>query len=81
MLDLNDRIHWLAILRAPWCGIMLNDLALLFQNDHTSTVWEIIQDENKMSEISPDGRRRIRRLIDILKMHSIIKARLTLEDL
>jgi ATP-dependent exoDNAse (exonuclease V) beta subunit len=67
MLDLNDRIHWLAILRAPWCGIMLNDLALLFQNDHTSTVWEIIQDENKMSEISPDGRRRIRRLIDILK--------------
>ena len=67
MLDLNDRIHWLAILRAPWCGIMLNDLALLFQNDHTSTVWEIIQDEKKMSEISPDGRRRIRRLIDILK--------------
>ena len=67
MLDLNDRIHWLAILRAPWCGIMLNDLALLFQNDHTSTVWEIIQDENKMSGISPDGRRRIRRLIDILK--------------
>jgi ATP-dependent exoDNAse (exonuclease V) beta subunit len=67
MLDLNDRIHWLAILRAPWCGIMLSDLALLFQNDHTSTVWEIIQDENKMSEISPDGRRRIRRLIDILK--------------
>ena len=47
MLDLNDRIHWLAILRAPWCGIMLNDLALLFQNDHTSTVWEIIQDEKK----------------------------------
>lgn len=67
MLDLNDRIHWLAILRAPWCGIMLNDLALLFQNDHTSTVWEIIQDENKMNEISPDGRRRIRRFIDILK--------------
>ena len=67
MLDLSDRIHWLAILRAPWCGIMLNDLALLFQNDHTSTVWEIIQDENKMNEISSDGRKRIQRLIDILK--------------
>ena len=67
MLDLSDRIHWLAILRAPWCGVMLNDLALLFQNDHNSTVWEIIQDENKMNEISSDGRKRIQRLIDILK--------------
>jgi len=67
MLDLSDRIHWLAILRAPWCGVVLNDLALLFQNDHNSTVWEIIQDENKMNEISSDGRKRIQRLIDILK--------------
>jgi len=67
MLDLSDRIHWLAILRAPWCGVILNDLAILFQDDHSSTVWEIIQDENKMNKISSDGRKRIQRLIDILK--------------
>lgn len=67
MLDLSDRIHWLAILRAPWCGVTLNDLALLFEDDHKSTVWEIIRDTNKMNTISPDGRKRINRLIDILK--------------
>ena len=67
MLDLSDRIHWLAILRAPWCGITLNDLALLFEDDHTSTVWEIIHDANKMNTISSDGRKRINRLIDIIK--------------
>jgi ATP-dependent exoDNAse (exonuclease V) beta subunit len=67
ILDLSDRIHWLAILRAPWCGITLNDLALLFQEDHITTVWEIINDPNKMNKISSDGRMRIQRLIDILK--------------
>ena len=67
MLDLSDRIHWLAILRAPWCGITLNDLVILFQDDHASTVWEIINDANKINTISSDGRKRINRLVDILK--------------
>lgn len=67
MLDFSDRIHWLAILRAPWCGIKLNDLALLFEDDHTSTVWEIINDAKKINVISSDGRKRINRLVDILK--------------
>ena len=67
ILDLSDRIHWLAILRAPWCGIKLIDLTLLFQDDHISTVWEIINDPNKMNKISSDGQMRIQRLVDILK--------------
>lgn len=67
MLDLSDRIHWLAILRAPWCSITLNDLVILFQDDHASTVWEIINDLNKINTISSDGRKRINRLVDILK--------------
>ena len=66
ILDLNDRIHWLAVLRAPWCGMTLNDLAILFEDDHTSTVWEIIQDKNKINEISLDGKNRIQRLVNIL---------------
>jgi ATP-dependent exoDNAse (exonuclease V) beta subunit len=66
MLDLSDRIHWLAILRAPWCGITLNDLVLLFQDDHSSTVWEIIHNTNKINNISTDGKKRINRLVDIL---------------
>ena len=67
ILDLSDRIHWLAILRAPWCGITLNDLALLFEDDHISTVWEIINNTNKINTISSDGRKRINRFVDILK--------------
>lgn len=67
VLDLNDRIHWLAILRAPWCGVTLNDFAILFEDDHTSTVWEIIHDENKINKISSDGKMRIQRLVNILE--------------
>ena len=67
MQDLSDRIHWLAILRAPWCGITLNDLAILFQDDHISTVWEIIHDNKKIDAISSDGRKRIQRLVDVFE--------------
>lgn len=66
MLDLNDRMHWFAILRAPWCGLTLNDFAKLFEDDHISTVWEIIQNPNNLNQISEDGKKRLQRLVGII---------------
>ncbi len=54
-----DRVHWLAILRAPWCGLTLADLLALAGDDHKATVWQLMQDEERVGRLSPSGQRRL----------------------
>jgi ATP-dependent exoDNAse (exonuclease V) beta subunit len=41
LLHLDDRIAWLAILRAPWCGITLKEMDDLSTGDFT--IWQKLQ--------------------------------------
>ncbi|MDR2874863.1 MAG: UvrD-helicase domain-containing protein [Methylobacillus sp.] len=59
MLHRADRVHWLAVLRAPWCGLTLADLHALAADDHTSTIWRLMQDEERVARLSADGQRRL----------------------
>lgn len=56
---LADRVHWLAILRASWCGLTLHDLHALAGHDHHRTVWSLMQDDAVMTRLSVDGRARL----------------------
>ncbi|HSD55412.1 MAG TPA: UvrD-helicase domain-containing protein [Burkholderiales bacterium] len=58
-----DRLAWLAVLRAPWCGLMLADLAALAERDDVRTVWELMSND---SGLSPDGRERLARARGVL---------------
>ena len=62
-----DRVHWLAILRAPWCGLTLNDLYDLAGRDHYRTIWSLMQDDNVISRLSPDGQVRLLHMRDVLQ--------------
>lgn len=55
ILHLDDRIAWLAILRAPWCGLTLQDMQRVSCGD--LTIWQNIQKDN-----SP----RLRRFVAVL---------------
>ncbi|MFQ5481845.1 MAG: UvrD-helicase domain-containing protein, partial [Nitrospinaceae bacterium] len=61
-----DRVSWLSILRAPWCGLTLADLHRLCLNGGTTPVWSLLQDRKRLSELSPDGRERLQRFMDVL---------------
>jgi ATP-dependent helicase/nuclease subunit A len=66
LLHRADRIHWLAILRAPWCGLTLADLHILAADDRHATVWQLMQDEARLACMSDDGRQRLLHVRGIL---------------
>jgi ATP-dependent helicase/nuclease subunit A len=61
-----DRVHWLAILRAPWCGLTLADLYALVSNDKNSTLMQLMYREDRLSALSADGHQRVLHVRDIL---------------
>jgi ATP-dependent exoDNAse (exonuclease V) beta subunit len=56
MLHRADRVHWLNILRAPWCGLTLADLHALCAHDHHATIWQLMQ---QATQLSDDGKQRL----------------------
>jgi ATP-dependent helicase/nuclease subunit A len=61
-----DRVAWLALLRAPWCGLELADLLRLAGDGRDLSVWECLQDEDRVARLSTAGQRRIQRLCEVL---------------
>jgi ATP-dependent exoDNAse (exonuclease V) beta subunit len=58
---LADRTAWLALLRAPWCGLTLADIHALATQSH-GTLWEAIDDDFAWRELAPDGVKRLAHL-------------------
>ncbi|MBI2508970.1 MAG: PD-(D/E)XK nuclease family protein, partial [Betaproteobacteria bacterium] len=61
-----DRIAWLAVLRAPWCGLALDDLARLAEGAVEYTLWELLRDDARGAGLSDDARARLTRARDVL---------------
>jgi ATP-dependent exoDNAse (exonuclease V) beta subunit len=85
LAHLADRTAWLAVLRAPWCGLTLADLHALagadacFADD-LPTLFEAMRDEARLAAMSGDGRARLGRVRAVLDAALATRARSTLRD-
>jgi len=77
LLHLADRTAWLAILRAPWCGLTLMDLESLAGQSNQS-IWTLLNNEERLRVLSADGQLRTKRLRVVLKQALIQRRRITL---
>jgi ATP-dependent exoDNAse (exonuclease V) beta subunit len=62
-----DRIAWLSVLRAPWCGLTLADLDALASHDHGAALWTLMNDARGLARLSADGRARLERVRDVAR--------------
>lgn len=61
LLDRGDRVSWLAILRAPWCGLTLADLHALAAADRYAVTTELL--DRRAEYLSEDGQARLSRVL------------------
>ncbi|WP_237065147.1 UvrD-helicase domain-containing protein [Microbulbifer guangxiensis] len=75
LLDPSDRLSWLAILRAPWCGLSWADLHCLANLDNGTLhgadaavrpLLQALDNPDAIQGLSEDGRRRLGRVAPLL---------------
>jgi len=66
LCHLADRTAWLALLRAPWCGLTLADITALCGGADDITVWGAMGDETRFASLGEDGRKRLLRLREVM---------------
>ncbi len=77
---LGDRTSWLALLRAPWCGLSLETLTGLSGRRDPLLVWEALADPARLSACAAGERTRIERVRGILDAALCMRTRLPLAE-
>jgi ATP-dependent helicase/nuclease subunit A len=72
LTNFADKIAWLAILRAPWCGLSLADLHVIANAQFGETILENLQalmcgDNSECGGLSADGQIRAARFLEIVQ--------------
>ncbi|MBE0500990.1 MAG: UvrD-helicase domain-containing protein, partial [Desulfuromonadales bacterium] len=70
LLHQGDRVAWLAILRAPWCGLQADDLLYLCADAGKRTLWQQLTAEAGQFDLfglSQDGADRLHKFLPVMK--------------
>ncbi len=67
MLHLADKAAWLAVLRAPWCGMTLRDLQALVDVEPDANIWDLLNNSQAINLLSKDGKVRTEHIVSIFK--------------
>jgi ATP-dependent helicase/nuclease subunit A len=76
LLNPQDRVAWLGVLRAPWCGLSLADLHILTSADDRGLrerpVTELLSERKAL--LNNEGRQAVDRVLDALEFAGRIRA-------
>lgn len=78
LLHLADRPSWLAILRAPWCGLTLADLYSLAGSNEKAAIWDLLRSPE--AALSADGAQRAATVIAVMERALAIRGRAPLRS-
>ena len=79
LTNLADRTAWLAILRAPWCGLALADMLALCGGDERSTVRELLRQRG--AQLCEAGQLALARCVPVLEAALAKSGRVALRGL
>ncbi|MAX16869.1 MAG: hypothetical protein CMH73_01685 [Nitrospina sp.] len=63
----GDRIAWLSILRAPWCGLSLRDIHSLVELNASTPIWLLLNNTSQITLLSKDGQKRIQNFLQNIR--------------
>jgi ATP-dependent exoDNAse (exonuclease V) beta subunit len=67
LLHAGDRTAWLAVLRAPWCGLTLADLHTLAAGERQATILSRLGNPANVATLSADGQQQVTRVLAALE--------------
>jgi len=65
LLHQHDRIAWLAVLRAPWCGLTLASLHTLAASHPHEDLWSLMNNAVLQHRLADDERARLDKIIKV----------------
>jgi ATP-dependent exoDNAse (exonuclease V) beta subunit len=81
LLHPADRVAHLAVLRAPWCGLSLEDLHVLSGETPDVTMTELLRQPQRLMGLSSDGHKRLERVSVVLNQTMARRGRVSLRVL
>lgn len=73
-----DRVAWLSVLRAPWCGLTSEDLHTVADDEGKSTIYDRLADIEALAPLTESGRERLSNTARVLREAAENRRRLPL---
>ncbi len=76
LLNPQDRVAWLGVLRAPWCGLPLNDLHTLTSGDDPERMRRAVPEllVERLPLIGSEGKSAVERVLRAMKLAAALRS-------